>query len=165
MISLTLHSHPDKGADTRFTIENGPQTWEDASVATWEREVLLHAMGFQVTESRGIVTTVEMVNEMMDYENANTSFILRALGWDEDALEGLWAEHGTRTDEAAARAHADRIERFCPQCGEASIALGGNYNPTAEAASPTERFTVGAGLCPVCGYDRASATTPNGDPA
>lgn len=153
MISLTLHGHPDKGADTRFTLNHGPQTWEDLSVATWEREVILHAMGFTITESHREVSTIEMLNECFDYENANTSFILRALGWSESDLQGMWNAHGERAEAERARLAVAHADRFCPQCREASSALGGYYNPTDQPVT-ADGCTVGPGLCPVCGYDR-----------
>lgn len=93
MISITLHGHPDKGASTRFTINSWPG---DRGKVTWEREVVLSAFGFTITEGRRDVSTVEMVNEMMDHENATTDFMLRALGWSEVDLEGMWDAHRER---------------------------------------------------------------------
>lgn len=93
MITLHLWSHPVTGQDTHFSV-NECQAGTDLSTVTWEREVKDHlGFGFQITADRKDVSTEEMLLEMMWAGNAETSFLLRALGWSEEDLNRLWDKH------------------------------------------------------------------------
>lgn len=96
MISIMLHSHPETGQDTRFTIHEC-QRGDDPRTAVWDRDVIQHYYGMEITVDSSEVTTLDAVREWMDFENATTDFILRALGWSEIDLSDLWDEHRERT--------------------------------------------------------------------
>lgn len=90
MIYITLPSYPEKGQETRLCVDEC-QAGTDPREARWEVEVKDNVgFGFAITSERREVKTEEAVMIMMTYENANTTFLLRALGWSEQDIDNLW---------------------------------------------------------------------------
>jgi hypothetical protein len=103
MINITITGHPERGQATEFSIITCSRG-SDPAVALWEREVSQSGGvgGFRQTIERKDVTTVEMVNELVDAENGVTDHMLRALGWTETDLDGMWDAHRERLRNAQA---------------------------------------------------------------
>lgn len=87
MISITLHSHPVKGQDTRFmALEEND----------WDREIIQHVgFGAVTIEEHSHVTTEEMLAECFEADNGSADALARSLLQPVD-VANLWAEHHRR---------------------------------------------------------------------